>query len=132
MTPNPTLDALRQKTQRVHGVSALGCSLTTLTSAYDLDSACAADVDGLHIGQRGISRTDTTSNHKPAIGFDALAQLTALAPCPTVAIRGLKPGQCADVLAAGCDGIAVVSAICGQPDPCVAVRALRTELKEIQ
>jgi thiamine-phosphate pyrophosphorylase len=36
---------------------------------------------------------------------------------PTVAISGLKAEHAASVLAAGADGLAVVSAICGKLDP---------------
>lgn len=96
------------------------------------DHVRAADpalVDYLGLGT--VFPTGTKSDHKPAIGFDGLARLAALAPCPTVAIGGLKPGHCADVLRAGCDGMAVVSAICGHPNPETAAHALRQELEAL-
>jgi thiamine-phosphate pyrophosphorylase len=55
-----------------------------------------------------------------------LAQLVAVSSLPNVAIGGLKPDHINDVLASGADGMAVVSAICGQPDPRNAARAFET------
>ncbi|APX10291.1 thiamine phosphate synthase [Tateyamaria omphalii] len=96
-------------------------------TANHVRAADPALVDYLGLGT--VFPTDTKTDHKPAIGFDGLATLTALSPCPTVAIGGLKRGHAANVLTAGCNGIAVVSAICGQPDPEAAARTLRTELE---
>ena len=64
--------------------------------------------------------TATKANHEDPIGFDGLAQLVALTSLPSVAIGGLKAVHQAQVLAAGADGQAVVSAICGQGNPKVA------------
>jgi thiamine-phosphate pyrophosphorylase len=46
---------------------------------------------------------------------------------PFVAIGGIGPANAADVMAAGADGIAVISAILSQPD----IRAAAETLKEI-
>ena len=72
-------------------------------------------IDYLGIGT--VFATDTKTDHEPAIGLDGLTQLCASTTLPTVAIGGLKARHGRDVLAAGADGMAVVSAICGQPDP---------------
>jgi thiamine-phosphate pyrophosphorylase len=46
-----------------------------------------------------------------------------------VAIGGIGVGQASEVMATpGVDGIAVVSAICGAPDPEAAARDLRREI----
>ena len=47
-----------------------------------------------------------------------------VAAATAVAIGGLKSQHVAQVLSVGAGGIAVVSAICGQPDPAAAARAL--------
>ncbi|WP_425491906.1 thiamine phosphate synthase [Kaustia mangrovi] len=44
---------------------------------------------------------------------------------PTVAIGGITADRVPDAMAAGVEGVAVVSAICGTPDPQAAARALR-------
>jgi len=45
-------------------------------------------------------------------------------PCPVVAIGSVKIHNAAALAAAGADGIAVVSAICGTADPRAASEAL--------
>lgn len=57
-----------------------------------------------------------------------MAAQVAASPVPAVAIGGLKPGHVGRAFAAGARGVAVVSAICGQPDPEAAARALRREI----
>ena len=50
----------------------------------------------------------------------ALQSIAAKAQKPSVAIGGIHINNAAQVGAAGVDGIAVISAICGQPDPYAA------------
>ncbi|MEM9785815.1 MAG: thiamine phosphate synthase [Pseudomonadota bacterium] len=89
-------------------------------SAADIRAVDPAIVDYLGIGT--VFQTATKSDHKPDIGLHGLAELCALSPLPNVAIGGLKAAHAAQVLAAGADGVAVVSAICGQPDPTKAAQ----------
>ena len=44
-----------------------------------------------------------------------------------MAIGGIGPGRVAAARAAGAAGVAVVSAVCGQPDPGLAAGELRAE-----
>lgn len=104
-----------------HG-KIVGLSCETEAGVRAVDPAV---VDYLGIGT--VFPTATKEDHKPAIGLDGLARLCALSPLPTVAIGGLKAEHAADVLAAGADGLAVVSAICGQPDPEAAARAFSNQ-----
>ena len=71
----------------------------------------------------GIGPTFVTQS-KPdagaAIGLTALQSIAAKAQKPSVAIGGIHINNAAQVGAAGVDGIAVISAICGQPDPYAA------------
>jgi len=100
-------------------------------SCEALDQVSAAKpqtVDYLGLGT--VFPTSTKSDHKPTIGLSGLAEMAGLAKVPTVAIGGLKQAHAADVLRAGCDGIAVVSAICGQPDPEGAARDLYHALQQ--
>ncbi|MEL6684007.1 MAG: thiamine phosphate synthase [Pseudomonadota bacterium] len=77
-----------------------------------------------YLGLGTVFPTATKADHKPTIGLDGLAEMASLARVSTVAIGGLKAQHGPDVMAAGCDGMAVVSAICGQPDPAQAAKAL--------
>lgn len=101
----------------------LGLSVETEPLARGLDPAL---VD--YAGAGPVFATETKPGHKPATGFDGLARIVAACPVPAVAIGGLKPGHAARTLASGAAGLSVVSAICGQPDPEAAARALAREI----
>lgn len=96
----------------------LGLSCETEAAVLAADPAL---VDYLGLGP--VFGTATKDDHARPIGFAGLARLVALSSLPTVAIGGLKAAHLRDVLASGTDGLAVVSAICGQADPCAAARA---------
>tara|TARA_R110002074_G_scaffold112841_4_gene241199 strand:- start:1042 stop:1683 length:642 start_codon:yes stop_codon:yes gene_type:complete len=87
----------------------------------NVQTADPAVVDYLGLGP--VFGTATKIDHAQPIGFDGLARLVALSSLPNVAIGGLKSAHAPDVHASGADGMAVVSAICGQDDPCAAARA---------
>ncbi|MBR9840847.1 MAG: thiamine phosphate synthase [Rhodobacteraceae bacterium] len=78
-----------------------------------------------YIGAGPVFATPIKQDHKRPVGFDRLAAQVAASPVPAVAIGGLKRQHVAPAFAAGAQGIAVVSAICGQPDPEKAARRLR-------
>ena len=90
----------------------LGLSCETVQTVRDADPAL---VDYLGLGP--VFGTTTKTDHARPTGFDGLAQLVALSSLPNVAIGGLKPDHIDGVLVSGADGMAVVSAICGQSDP---------------
>lgn len=97
----------------------LGVSVETEALATALDPAI---VDYAGVGP--VFATSTKPDHKQPVGLGGLARLVAASPVPTVAISGLKAEHAASVLAAGADGLAVVSAICGKPDPHRAAMAI--------
>lgn len=101
----------------------LGLSVETEARAAAIDPAL---VD--YAGAGPVFATGIKPGHEPAIGFSGLARLTRASPVPSVAIGGLKRGHAAEVFAAGALGLAVVSAICGQPDPEAAARALAEDI----
>ncbi|AYG62786.1 thiamine phosphate synthase [Rhizobium jaguaris] len=102
----------------------LGLSVETEALAAAIDPGI---VDYAGIGP--VFATPTKPDHKQPIGFAGLARMVDLCPVPSVAIGGLKAEHAADTLLAGADGLAVVSAICGTPDPQAAAadiaRAIR-------
>ena len=81
-----------------------------------------------YVGISPVYATPTKQDHKQPIGFDGLARICAVSSVYTVAVGGLKLADCHHVLAAGADGMAVVSAICGQNDPYAASIALAKSL----
>lgn len=97
----------------------LGLSVNSESAAQTVDPAL---VD--YVGVGPVFATPTKTDHEQPIGFAGLARIVAACPVPAVAIGGLKQQHVSDVLAAGASGIAVVSAICGTPDPQQASREL--------
>ncbi|MBO6770228.1 MAG: thiamine phosphate synthase [Pseudomonadota bacterium] len=102
----------------------IGLSIEDETVARKVDRSI---VDYVGIGP--VFATPTKPDHKPAIGFDGLANLVRIAGLPSVAIGGLKRDHVDPVFEAGANGIAVVSAICGQPDPEGATRKISDAIK---
>lgn len=101
----------------------LGLSVSNLDEARAVDPAL---VDYVGIGP--VHNTSTKPDAAPALGIDGLHAVVDATPCPSVAIGGVKTRDIPAVMATGTDGIAVVSAICGQPDPARATRELLTLL----
>jgi thiamine-phosphate pyrophosphorylase len=102
----------RSARERIGPDMILGLSVET--------EALAAAIDPTIVDYAGVGpvfSTPTKPDHKQPVGLDGLALLVAASPVPTVAISGLKAEHAVSVLAAGADGLAVVSAICGKLDP---------------
>lgn len=96
-------------------------------------AALAAGVDRSLVDYTGVGpvfATPTKTDHKQPIGFDGLAKLVAASPVPSVAIGGLKAEHAAEVFTAAASGLAVVSAICGTPDPEAATRRIAAEIRK--
>ncbi len=98
----------------------LGCSAGSME---ELRRAEAAGAD--YIGVGPVFPTPTKADAGPALGLDGLRRLVAATPLPCVAIGGIHPENAGGVAAAGVAGIAVVSAVMGQPRPAEAARVLR-------
>lgn len=82
-------------------------------------------VDYLGVGP--VRATSTKPDHAPAIGFAGLADIVRAAPCPVIAIGGLRAGDGALLQGAGAVGLAVVTAVTRAADPEAATRALLAE-----
>lgn len=99
-------------------------------SAGNMDEVRGADpalVDYLGIGP--VWATATKKDAGEAIGLEGLASLRTSTPLPVVAIGGIGTSNAADVMRTGVDGIAVVSAICGQASPKAATENLLAQLR---
>ncbi|MFW2228194.1 thiamine phosphate synthase [Rhizobium leguminosarum] len=118
------MDAMRARTM-IGPDMILGLSVESeaLANAVDPDL-----VDYTGVGP--VFATPTKADHKQPIGFDGLARLVKASPVPSVAIGGLKADHVAQVFAAGASGLAVVSAICGTPDPEAATRRIAAEIRK--
>lgn len=76
-----------------------------------------------YLGLGPVFPTPSKGDHAQPLGFEGLAALVAASPLPSVAIGGLKAEHATALRAAGAQGAAVISAICGQSDPEAAARA---------
>lgn len=79
-------------------------------------------VDYLGVGP--VKATGTKKDAGAAIGTSGVTAVRALTRLPIVGIGGIDGALAAEVIRAGADGVAVVSAICAAPDPEHAARAL--------
>lgn len=77
-----------------------------------------------HLGIGPIFSTSTKPDASYALDIEGFALLASRKPCPVVAIGSVKEPIVGDLIRAGADGVAVVSAICGQKDPGVATKEL--------
>jgi thiamine-phosphate pyrophosphorylase len=85
-----------------------------------------AERDGAdHLSVSPVFATLTKPGHQPPLGLDGVRALSAISRLPLIAIGGIHLNNAARVIAAGAQGICVVSAIVGATDPEQAARSLR-------
>ncbi|WP_156276165.1 thiamine phosphate synthase [Neomoorella glycerini] len=97
----------------------LGVSTGTVLEARQ---AVADGADYLGVGS--IYATKSKEDAGEPIGLAGLKAIRAAVTIPLVAIGGINSSNAADVIAAGADGVAVVSAVIGAPDIAAAAREL--------
>ena len=88
----------------------------------DLEHANSLDVD--YVGISPVYGTPTKSDTAEPFGLEGLRRAIAMSAHPTVAIGGMNAKTIGEVIAAGADGVAVVSAICSAPSPRKAAEEL--------
>jgi len=109
---------------RLGDAALVGLSAGTAAEAARVDCALAD-----YVGIGSVYPTATKPDAGPAIGIAGLQRVHELLPLPAVAIGGIGLDNAAEVMAGSTvEGIAVVSAICGAPDPEAAARVLRAEI----
>jgi thiamine-phosphate pyrophosphorylase len=95
-------------------------------SVETLDQVRAAEHQPVdYLGVSPIFATPTKTDTAKPWGLQGLRDVRARTKLPLVAIGGIDTTNAAAVRAAGADGLAVVSAICGAHDPERAAAALR-------
>lgn len=94
----------------------------SITRAEELAGADAAAADYLGIGP--VHPQHTKADAAAPLGLGGFARLRRLTRKPVLAIGGVKAADAALLREEGADGLAVVSAILGAPDPEAAARAL--------
>lgn len=113
-------DMAPQDVRRLMPGALIGLSIE---SWQQMREAEQAPVD--YYGISPVFATSSKADAAPALGLAGLQQLRLMTTRPLVAIGGIQAGNVAAVMAAGADGVAVVSALCAAADPAAAARHLR-------
>lgn len=116
-------DMAPEDVRRLMPGGLIGLSVESLAQ---LAAAERAPVD--YYGVSPVFATRSKHDAAPALGLDGLWAIRAGTRRPLVAIGGIDAGNAADVMAAGADGLAVVSALCSSADPEAAARDLRARM----
>jgi thiamine-phosphate pyrophosphorylase len=99
-------------------------------STNNPDEAIQAERDGAsYIAVGDIFGTTAKQGTRPA-SPERLAEVKAAVRLPVIGIGGINAGNVARVMAAGADGVAVISAVCLAPDPELAARELLKAMKQ--
>lgn len=98
----------------------------SVESLADVRRSATLPVD--YLGVSPIFSTPTKLDTATPWGLDGLRQARVATTLPLVAIGGIHAGNAAEVMQAGADGLAVVSAVCAAPDPCEAAASLKTAM----
>jgi thiamine-phosphate pyrophosphorylase len=102
----------------------LGVSVATPDEAR---AALAAGAD--YVSVSPVFLTPTKPDAELAVGLEGVARVrSAAGDAPVLAIGGISAGNARAVVAAGSDGVAVVSAVMSAPDPGAAAAELRREV----
>ena len=98
-------------------------------SAESVADAIRAEAEGAdYIGVSPVFTTPTKMDTAPPLGLEGLREIRRAVSLPLVAIGSIRHDNAAEVLRAGADGLAVVSAIVSAPCPRTAAAALRQQI----
>lgn len=108
-----------------------GSALIIGISAESTDDALRAEQEGAdYIGISPVFATPTKTDTAAPLGLEGVNKIRGLVGIPLVGIGGINQHNAASVIAAGADGVAVVSAIVSATDPTEATRTLKTLVEQ--
>ena len=111
----------------------LGAERLIGVSTHNLDEAQEAAEGGADFLVFGpIFFTPSKAPYGEPVGLDALRAVRAAVKLPILAIGGIKKANLEPVLAAGADGIAVISAVIAADDPTAASQDLLAALRAMK
>jgi len=101
----------------------IGASVSSVATAV---RAAAEGAD--YVALSPTFATASKDDAGPGYGLTMLAEIRAAVSLPLVAIGGITAANVAGVIAAGADGVAVISAVVGEDDVTAAARDLRARI----
>ena len=103
----------------------IGISVGTLEEAF------RAERDGAdYVALSPVFSTGSKNDAGPGHGLEVLREIRQNVAIPVIAIGGITRENIHDVIIAGADGIAVISAVVGSPDITEAARDLKEMIRE--
>jgi thiamine-phosphate pyrophosphorylase len=105
----------------------IGRSVSTPTAARK-----AEDIGADYLGVGAVYQTGTkdVTAESAEIGPETVTAITDAVSIPVVGIGGIRPSNATEVIRAGADGVAVVSAITTADDPTAATRKLQESVEK--
>lgn len=98
-------------------------------STHSLAEARQAQADGADYVAVGSIFPTATKPEFELVGLDLLRAVRPHVRTPLVAIGGITADNAPEAIRAGADGVAVISAVCGAPDPAQATRLLLERIR---
>jgi thiamine-phosphate pyrophosphorylase len=124
-------DMAAEDARRLLGPQAvIGLSIKSVALAQ------AAPIDLIdYVGIGGVYATTSKDNPSPPIGVDGLHRIVEVfrrrdPKFPSCAIAGITTANAGATIAAGADGVSVISALSLAPDPAVAAKTMRAVVDE--
>jgi len=99
-------------------------------STHSLEQARAAQADGADYVAVGSMFPTQSKAEFQLVGTDLLRKLRGEIRVPLVGIGGITHATVAEVIAAGADGVAVISAVCAADDPRAAAERFVTLIRD--
>lgn len=100
-------------------------------STHSVEQALEAQRQGAdYIGIGPIFETHTKDDVCAPVGVELVRQVAALVSIPKVAIGGIKAHNVEEVIAAGANGVAVITAVVAAGDVCASARELRSRVEK--
>lgn len=81
-----------------------------------------------YLGFGPIFKPGSKQDHDPVVGLEGLREMRKLTSLPVFAIGGIQIDQAGEVMRAGADGVAVISAILKAPDIGHAVKSFLAQI----
>lgn len=102
----------------------------SVSTPEDARAAEAAGADYLGVGSIYTTGSKDVPDEEHDIGPEAVAAIDEAVEIPFVGIGGITPANAPEVVAAGADGVAVITAITQAEDPQAATRELGNAVRE--